>query len=294
MAELQTLCAKLLPVVVIIFMIANLASIGLEVDPSRIKAPLLDRGFLARVLLWNWVLCPVIAIGLALIVPMARPYALGLELIGLAPAAPFLPIMVRRVAGDMSYAAAFMLTATVGTVILMPLALPLFVPGAEVGMWTVARPLVTFVLLPLGVALITRLLSPGLASALVGICRTLSRIATLVLLVVIAILYLDGFIGAIGSYAIGTQLLYTVVIAVGAYASGVGLAPDKRSVLCLGVCTRNLGAALAPILAVSTDVRTTVMVALGVPVNLIVTFAMARWLARDNKSKSEKTSDSRV
>ncbi|MBS0517782.1 MAG: hypothetical protein JSR90_03775 [Proteobacteria bacterium] len=285
MDELRTLSSGLLPLIVIVFMTANLASIGLEVDPSRIVAPLRDRNFVSLALLWDWLLCPGIALLLAAVVPMARPYALGLELIGLAPAAPFLPVMVRKAGGDLAYAAAFMLTAAVGTVILMPIVLPMLVPGVAVSTWTVARPLIAFVLAPLGVGLVIRTAAPTLGGKLAVLARALARAATLVLLVMIVILYFEGFIGAIGSYAIGTQLLFTVAIAVGAYASGARLEPEKRSVLCLGVCTRNLGAALAPVLAVSSDLRTTVMVALGVPINLIVTFAMARWLAARSPTK---------
>jgi bile acid:Na+ symporter, BASS family len=51
-------------------------------------------------------------------------------------------------------------------------------------------------------------------------------------------------------------------------------------VVSLGVCTRNLGAAMAPLLVVETDPRTTVMIAMGVPITLVVTYFAARWFER--------------
>ncbi|MCK7490681.1 MAG: hypothetical protein MZW92_02035 [Comamonadaceae bacterium] len=54
-------------------------------------------------------------------IPLEAPYAMGLILIGLAPCAPFLPMMVDRARGDMGYTASFMLLAAVGMVVTMPL-----------------------------------------------------------------------------------------------------------------------------------------------------------------------------
>ncbi|SJZ51472.1 bile acid:Na+ symporter, BASS family [Enhydrobacter aerosaccus] len=280
--QLREYAAAALPAIVLVFMAGNLAAIGLELDFKRALAPLRNRRFVAIVLAWDWILCPGVAWLLAEIVPMMRPYALGLELIGLAPAAPFLPMMVRRANGDLAYTAAFMLIAALGTVLFMPLALPLVAPGLKVGIWPVARPLIALILLPLLAGLSIRALHSILAKRLQVYVKRVADIATLGLLVVICILHFGGFVQAIGSLAIGTQFLFAIIVTVGSYLMSGGLAPEQRSVVCLGVCTRNLGAALAPLLAVATDPRTTVMVALGVPINLIVTFVAARWLARRN------------
>jgi hypothetical protein len=54
---------------------------------------------------------------------------------------------------------------------------------------------------------------------------------------------------------------------VGSYRLCAGLTPEQRSVVSLGACTRNLCAALTPLLAVNADSRTTVMIAFGVPIH---------------------------
>jgi BASS family bile acid:Na+ symporter len=101
----------------------------------------------------------------------------------------------------------------------------------------------------------------SLAVRLLRIVRPVSNAATLLLLAAIGVRYFEGFVGAVGSYAIAAQLLYAVGLVLGAHAVGAGLPAGQRSVLSLGACTRNLGAALAPLLVTPPDPRAMVMVA---------------------------------
>jgi BASS family bile acid:Na+ symporter len=163
-------------------------------------------------------------------------------------------------------------------VIFMPAALPLLAPGLAVDVWTVARPLLGLLLLPLAVGLAVRAWlgeSPRIARAV----RLFAGTTTLVLLAVVVVVYWRGFVEAVGSYAIAAQLLFAVATTAGAWLTGVGLAPKPLRALSLGVCTRNLGAAFAPLLEVSADPRTTVMIALGVPVTLLASYGAALWFA---------------
>jgi BASS family bile acid:Na+ symporter len=173
-----------------------------------------------------------------------------------------------------------MLIAAVGTVIFMPIALPILEPGLAVSAWTVAKPLLLFLLLPLLAGLALKALAPSMAERLHRLVRRLADLATVAMLAAMVILYWRGFVEAIGSYAIGSQLIYATGATVGSYLLSRGLKLEQRSVVSLGACTRNLGAALAPLLAVTSDPRTTVMIALGVPITLLVTAIAARWFQR--------------
>src|SRR5690348_12739828 len=117
MSDLFSVAAAILPICIVAFMVCNLAAVGLELEFRAALAPLANLRFVVVVMLLDWLVGPAFAWALAKVVPMAEPYALGLILIGLAPAAPFLPMMVRRAGGDLAYAACFMLIAAVGTVI---------------------------------------------------------------------------------------------------------------------------------------------------------------------------------
>jgi len=275
--SLLSFAAAALPVCIIAFMVCNLAATGLELEFRAAVAPLGNLRFVVVVMLLDWVLGPAFAWALSRVVPMAEPYALGLNLIGLAPAAPFLPMMVRRAGGDLAYAACFMLIAAVGTVIFMPVMLPILEPGLAVSAWDIARPLILLLLVPLAIGLAVRAWAPVFAGHLHRAVKRLGDAATLAMLAAIAILYWRGFVDAIGSYAIAAQLIYAIGTMVGSYRLSGSLTPEQRSVVSLGACTRNLGAALAPLLAVAADPRTMVMIALGVPITLLVTAVAARW-----------------
>jgi BASS family bile acid:Na+ symporter len=277
MADLITVAAAALPACIVAFMVGNLAAIGLELEFRAAVAPLGNLRFVIVVVVLDWLLGPAFAWALAKAIPMAEPYALGLVLMGLAPAAPFLPLMVRQAGGDLAYAACFMLIAAAGTVIFMPVMLPVLAPRLTVSAWAIARPLILLLLAPLAAGLALRAWVPLAAQRLHRHVKRLADAATVAMLAAIAIVHWRSFVEAIGSYAIAAQLVYAIGATVGSYWLSRGLAPDQRSVVSLGACTRNLGAALAPLLAATADPRTTVMIALGVPITLLVTAVAARW-----------------
>jgi BASS family bile acid:Na+ symporter len=280
MQEIVGLAELAIRPAVILFMVGNLLAIGLETDRRAALAPLRDVRFLLVVMVADWLFAPALAIAIVRLLPMAEPYAVGLLLMSLAPAAPFLPMMVRRAGGDLSYTAAFMLVAAVGTVLMMPLGVPVVVPGLSVEAWAVARPLLVLLVLPMGAGMALRTLHRPAAAKMLAVTRPIASAATVVLLVAIAIRHGQGFADAVGSFAIAGQLLYAIGLMAGGYLLAIRLPPERRSVVCLGACTRNLGAALAPLLVADPDPRTTVMVALGVPLTLAATWLASRWLGR--------------
>lgn len=207
-------------------------------------------------------------------------FGLGLLLLGMTPCAPFLPMMVERAAGDRAYTASFMLLSAVATVVYMPLAVPLMVEGLRVDAWTIARPLLLLVLLPLAVGMAVLRASKALAARLQPVVKKGTAVATIVMLALCLVVYGEGFLGSVGSYAALTQLVFLGVVTAASYGLAFGLPREQKAVLGLGICTRNLGAALAPLLAApGVDERAIVMVVLGVPVQVLVALVAARVFA---------------
>src|SRR3954466_6892800 len=93
---------------VLLFMVGSLAGVGLRVAPREAFVPLGHLRFLLVSLVSSWVICPLAAVLVLRVTPLAQPYAAGLLLLSLAPCAPFAPAMVRIAKGDESYLAAFM------------------------------------------------------------------------------------------------------------------------------------------------------------------------------------------
>ena len=267
----------LLKISLVIFMAGNLLDMGLRLRLGTALVGLRDVRFVGLSLLWCFVLGPAIAWGLTRVIPLEPPYAMGLILIGLAPCAPFLPMMVDRASGDMGYAASFMLLAAVGMVATMPFAVPLLVEGLSVSAWMIAKPLLSVVLIPLVIGMVILRRAPAFAERAQPIVKKITGVATILMLGLCLVIYGQAFIGSAGSYATLTQVIFYAAVTAGSYLLAFGLPQNQKSVLALGVCTRNLGAAFAPLFAVAgVDERAIVMVALGVPLQTLAAFISAR------------------
>jgi BASS family bile acid:Na+ symporter len=205
---------------------------------------------------------------------------MGLLLLGLAPCAPLLPGMVDKAHGDVNYAASFMLLASAGTVIYMPIAVPLLVKGMSVSAWTVAKPMLFLVMLPLVVGMAIQLRRPSTAAFLQPYVKKITAVDTLLMLLVVVVMYGKGFADAIGTWAILAQVLFFTLTIVASYALAFRIPPRRKSVLTLGLSTRNCGAALAPLLVLA-DVapEATVMVTLGIPMMALFSMVAARVFA---------------
>ena len=270
-----------LSVSLVIFMVGNLLDMGLRLDVQRALKGLRDTRFVIQSLLWGFVLCPALAYGISHVLPLSPPYALGLVLLGMAPCAPFLPPMVERARGDLGYAAAFMVLASVATVVYMPIAVPRLTTGLTASAWAIAKPLVLFLLLPLAVGVSIQRAAPSLAAGVHPAVKAITAIDTLAMLALCLVIYGGEFVAAVGTYAIAAQVLF---FAIGTAASSVlnpGLDRGQKTVLSLGMATRNLGAAFAPLFAApDVDQRAIVMVALGVPMQTVAALVAATVLGR--------------
>jgi BASS family bile acid:Na+ symporter len=271
----------LLKMSVVLFMVGNLLAMGLVLKIQEALAGLRNPRFVILSVLTGFVLCPGLAWLLTQIIPLAPPYAAGMILLGMTPCAPFLPIMVERARGDMGYTAAFMLLASLATVFFMPLAVPMMVEGLTANAWTIAKPLLLVILFPLAIGLAIQKTSPGFAAKLHPPIKKTTGLITIVMLILCVMVYGKGFLNALGAYAIGTQILFYILATGVTFGMCVGLPEEQKSVLALGICTRNLGAAFAPLFSVAAvDERAIIMVALGVPLQTIAAVLTAHWLGR--------------
>ena len=271
----------ILKITLVIFMVGNLLDMGLRLKLSEAWAGLRNSRFVFFSLLWGFVICPALAWLLAHFIPIAHPYAIGMVLLGMTPCAPFLPPMVERARGDMGYTAAFMLLASVVTVVYMPLTVPFMVKGLSASAWTIAKPLLFLLLVPLAIGIAIHHHSGPLAAKLHPPVKKFTGLDTILMLILCVVVYGKEFLGAVGSYAIGTQILFFSFAAVAPFFLSFGLPQGQRSVLALGMATRNLGAAFAPLFAVhDVDQRAIVMVALGVLMQASFSFGAATWFGR--------------
>jgi len=266
--------------------VGSLAGVGLSLTLRDAFAPLKDRAFVVRALVASWVLGPAAALLLLRIIPLERSYAAGLLLLSLAPCAPVAPASMRKAQADPAYLAGFMLLSAVGTVAIMPLAVPRLIEGLTVDALAIARPLLMFACIPLLLGIGARSLDPALAARAHAPVTRVANAAGALALLLIALRLGRGVLDAIGSYAIATEVLFIGGVTAAAHLLGSGLPAGRRHALTMGILTRNLGAALAPLRAVEADPRAMVMIAIAVPVTFGWALLAARWLARPRSADS--------
>lgn len=268
-------------IVVMIFTVSNLAAMGLEINPKEAVNALKNPRFVLLILVWGWVVGPGLAYLITKVIPLSEPHAAGLLLISMAPTAPFFPLMVSRARGDMSSAGAFILVATIGTVVFLPLQVPLMIKGLTVGIWALAKPLLTMVLLPLLIGLAIKVYRAQVAEKLFPVIKKIGTLFLLITAVLTFVLYGREMLSALGSFAVGAQLLLFAVLTFVSYQFGFGLKQGQRSAMALGMCTRNIAAVFVAYFGITNpDPGVFVMIVLVVPLALIVALISARLFAK--------------
>ena len=134
---------------------------GLGLTVPQVLAPLKNVRLVVLSLLANFVLAPLTAIGLARVLGLDEPLAVGLLLCGVAAGAPFLIKLAELGKGDMPFAVGIMVVLMVITVGYMPIVLPLLVEGVSVDPGNIARSLIVLMLLPLAAGLARSGMAPA-------------------------------------------------------------------------------------------------------------------------------------
>ena len=278
-------------IVAMFYSLANLGSMGLELNLRETLKSLRSVRVLTLTLGWCWVVGPCLALLLTKILPMAEPYAVGMLLFGLAPTAPMLPILIRKARADISLAAAIVPLAVVSTVVLMPVLAPLLIPGLTLSSWDIGKPLLLTVLLPLVIGVVIKVYAARVADKIFPVVKKIAGISTLLLLGFVVLANWRVLLSTLGSFAIAGQVLFILGMAAPAYFIGFGLNQAQRSAMALAVCSRNGSAMLMAVTAFPViDPKLMAMALLSVPVPVVAWLVMASFLG----SRAGKTSSQSV
>lgn len=244
---------NLVNVAVVIFMAGNLLEVGLRLKVAEAMAALRNGRFVLFALVWCFLAGPALAVLLARIIPLDEESALGLLLLGMVPCSPAIPMMMKKSGGSLAYMSAFMVLAYSGTVLLMPFMVPWLATGFTAEPWTIAKPLVFLIALPLVAGAVIRQVAEKFAEKAAPVVKKVTGLNTLVLCVLLLWIYKADLYNAFGTYAIITQIVYYAMLGFAGYLLSFGLAYDQKAPMTLGICTRNVGPAFATLMG-SADV----------------------------------------
>lgn len=245
---------------VFLFTVSNLAAMGLQVRMPEVMRVFREPKSIALIFVWGWILGPALGFLITRTLPLAEPYVIVILLASLAPCAPFLQQVVAKARGDMGFAGALIPLVAVGTVVLMPLMAPLLIKGLTISAWALAKPLLLTILLPLVIGAVIRHFSDSSATKLFPAVKKLALLSTLLTIIWCIVIYGKGMLNTAGSYALLSMTLFMVGMGIITYLIGFGMRQNQRSVMALGMGTRNVAAVLAAALAIpNADERIVVM-----------------------------------
>ena len=251
---------------VFIFTVTNLFNLGLQVKLPDLIVGLKNKKAIALIFVWSWVVGPALAYLIGWVLVLDEPYVIGLLLSSLAPVSAILPLTVEKARGDMNFAGVLVPVAMVGIVIFMPLLTPLMVKGVTISPWSIAKPLLLTVFLPLVMGAAIRHFATIAARKILPAVIVIAKITTVAAGVCGVVVFARPMLDTVGSRALLSVILFMVVIALISYLFGFGLKQSQRSVMSMGMLTRNSGPAL--IAALEIPNRDTHIITLIVLLNL--------------------------
>ena len=178
---IRDLLSRMANLAVLVFAVTSMLSVGLAHSAKQILGPLRDLWALVRALLANFLLVPLLAIGIVRLWPLDRPLEAGLILVAMSAGAPFLIKLAEVARSEVALSATLLVLLLPATVVYAPFAVPRVLPEAEVSAGGLAAPLFLTMLLPLGAGLLVNTRWRAPAQRWAPVARSTSTVALVVI-----------------------------------------------------------------------------------------------------------------
>lgn len=271
------------------FVITSMFGLGLGLTLRAIIEPLKNVRLLLASLLANFVIVPAAAVAIARLLSLEGELEIGLILFSAVAGAPLTLKAVQVARGDVTFAVSLVTLQVIVTVIYLPFALPLLIPGVQVDTMAVATALVLQILLPLALGLLMNARYDEEAEMTRPVMASVSNLS-LGLMLALNLGNVGSVLGLLGTGAIlATLLLIGVGVAAGWLLGG--RSTRTRCTLSLGTGQRNFAAAFV-IGGGNFGDRPTVMIMLLAAslISMAIILPLAGELGKRNKARGEGTS----
>ncbi|MDR0810243.1 MAG: bile acid:sodium symporter [Gemmobacter sp.] len=267
-----------------IFAVSSMLMVGLRYTIGDLARPLRDIRGVVIALATNFVLVPLLALLLLRLIPLDPDFSTGLVIVASAGGAPLIVKLVMNAGEDVGFAASQIVLLLAGTILAMPIILPLVSEAARISAWAIARPLIVTMILPLAAGFILRPVVPGLAARAVPVLGTILVTALWIMVGLSLFLNRHAVLNIFGEGAIFVSLLF-IGLAFGlGYIAG-SFDKAERIVFGFGAAQRNFAAAMVVATQAFEEPGVVVMVVvLSIVAMLLIPFST--WLGR-RKSRGE-------
>lgn len=226
-----------------VYIVSVMFAMGLQLSLPHIKKELTNLGFVARALLANIIIVPILSMLIIQLAPLSQEMVIAVVLVASAPG--YAPILSEMAGGNLARTAALMFLMAVVSLVTTPAVATLMFAGQtsiSINPLSVIVTLLLFQILPLAAGLGLRAQRLELAQRLQKVFGLAARIS--ILIVVGAMLLLEfGYI----VHTPWLSLFSVFLLSTGGLAAGYllgGPAEADRRTLALNTKIRNLGLAL--------------------------------------------------
>jgi len=282
---MRAVLAQTANIAVTVFAVSSMLSVGLAYTIGQILGPLREARAVFRALVANFVLVPLLAVGIERVFPMESPLALGLFLLAGSAGAPFLIKLASAAKSDLALSAGLLVLLVPATVVFLPFYVPLamahpslrgisYVPSSAVKL---GLPLLSTLILPLVIGVAVKAFAARWVARLVPIGGQVSTVAVVVVIASTFGANLNELLKILRTGAV----IAGVLLVLGAFAAGYLLSRrERRAVLGLGTAQRNVAAAMVLASQDFKDPDVLVMVTACTLAGLFVLFPIAWLLSR--------------
>jgi BASS family bile acid:Na+ symporter len=229
---------------VVAFVVVNMLALGMDLTVRKIVEPLRDIGLTVKVLIANFVLVPLTAYLLVTGLHMKHGLGLGLILLACSAGDPFVTKLSQSAKGDKVFSLAAMSMLSIGTVLYMPIVVPLLLPGTKVDPIEIAKPLIVLIIVPLLIGLVMRARVARFAERW---APRLDRVASILIysaVALFAVVHYADIAASFGSHAILAAIIFVSTAAVYGYLLG-GPNQLHRGDLAVNTAWRGVSAGMA-------------------------------------------------
>lgn len=227
------------------FVYLVMLNVGLTQQLGDILQHFKKLGFMARMLLANFVLAPLAMFLLLKLFHVSQPFATALMIFSLTAGAPFLIKLTQFSKHDLSLGASLMLVLVTGTILTLPFTLPPVLPEGEIDTKAVALSLLKSLVWPVIVGMLLAWLLPTFTEKIQPWVAKVGGALMNVVVYATLIGYAPTVLGQLGAYAI--PIVVGMLFVVAAFGIGWllgGQRGELRDLGALGTAQRNTAAAM--------------------------------------------------
>lgn len=257
--------------------VCSMLAMGLGLTLAQITQPLKNARLVILALLANFVLVPLLAYGITLVIPLDDSLRIGLIVLATCAGAPFLVLEARGAKANLGVAVGVMTLLMVVTIFYLPVVLPVLLTGVEVDAGAIAQSLIVLMLIPLILGLLVKAHAPDTADSWAPTMNKVGSVGILLLLVVGLGLNVANVISLIGTGGFLALLLFILGSLLIGFAVG-GRDPGVRNVMGLGTAQRNVSAAMLITLTNFSGTAAVPFVLVAAILLPLILISIARWM----------------